>query len=71
MIKTHAGNERLGLFVMRPMGGEGYSRSDLENIDGEIDEAAWQLRKVAQIEVEQAPDADSLSERLEGWIEAA
>lgn len=70
-IKTHAVNERLGLFVMRPMGGEGYSRSDLQDIDGEIDEAAWQLRKVARIEVEQAPDAESLSGLLETWLEVA
>ena len=70
-VQAHNPGERLGLFVMRPMEEHGYSKTELDDIDGEIDEAAWQLRKLANIEVEQGEDANSLSEKLEGWLEAA
>ncbi|KGO99769.1 hypothetical protein [Novilysobacter defluvii] len=70
-VQAQSPTERLGLFVMRPMEEEGYSQDDLNAIDNEIDEASWQLRKVANIQVEQGEDAESLSEKLEEWLEAA
>lgn len=70
-VQAQAPGERLGLFVMRPMDEEGYSKAELDQIDLEIDEVAWQLRKTANIEVEQGEDAEDLSEKLEQWLEAA
>lgn len=70
-VQAHNPGERLGLFVMRPMEEQGYSKAELEDIDGEIDEAAWQLRKLANIEVEQGEDASELSGKLEDWLKAA
>lgn len=70
-VQANAPGERLGLFVMRPMAEEGYSKSELDEIDDEIDEAAWQLRKLANIEVEQGEHADELAGKLETWLEAA
>lgn len=70
-VQAQSPRERLGLFVMRPMEEEGYSQEELNEIDNEIDEASWQLRKVANIQVEQGEDAEALSGKLEEWLEAA
>lgn len=70
-VQAQSPKERLGLFVMRPMEEEGYSQDELNEIDREIDEASWQLRKVANIEVEQGEDAEVLSGKLEEWLEVA
>ena len=71
MLNERSGGERLGLFVMRPSVGNGYSQSDVSDIDNEIDDAAWRLRRVANIEIDQGEDPEQLSERLQHWIEAA
>lgn len=70
-VRAHVSGERLGLFVMRPLEEEGYSVADLNDIDEEIDQAAWQLRKIANIEIEQGEDAEALSGKLEEWLKAA
>jgi len=70
-VQAQAPGERLGLFVMRPMAEQGYTQSELEQIDNEIDDAAWQLRKNANIELEQGEDAEELSGKIESWLDAA
>lgn len=70
-VREHSGHERLGLLVLRPMTSDGYTESELQSIDNEIDDTAWQLRSVANIDVEASDDVDHLSETLQEWIEEA
>lgn len=68
-VREHSGQERLGLLVLRPMISDGYTENELLSIDNEIDDTAWQLRSVANIDVEASDDVDHLGGTLQGWIE--
>lgn len=70
-VGKRSGGERLGLLVLRPMNADGYSESELLSIDNEIDDTAWQLRSVANIDVEANDDVETLTETLQGWLEDA
>ncbi|RYE61262.1 MAG: hypothetical protein EOP20_00120 [Hyphomicrobiales bacterium] len=71
VVQHYAPEEKLGLFVMRPNEAQNYSTSELDQIDDEIDEAAWRLRKLASVKIETGGDANDLSGKLAAWIEAA
>ena len=71
IVQSYAPDEKLGLFVMRPMVDQSYSSTELEEIDGEIDEAAWKLRKLANVSVETGSNAGEISGKLQDWLLAA
>lgn len=72
VVQRHSSrNERLGLFVVRPMStSEAFTQSELGQIDTEVDDVAWRLRDLApkRAVVEAASSPHEIASQVESWL---